>query len=295
MRTNRFLTLIVSFLLLAAIGYTASAAVPEFGTDNSASSGVYGSSYTFNITITDDTDPYDNLTVYVNWTHDGTTTNDTMTGHSGDYFTKTITLGSNITNMTYRFDANDTTPDFNSSSTGNVIINKTTALKDGSNFIALFDDINASALNSSLTNCDAITYFNTTNEQYNASFISGFSDTEDPENYEFYTGNHVIIDASAAENYVQNGSGITIDANISLIEGENWVGRLDNTVNASTVNTSLTNCDEIYFYNATAQTFSDSFIADFSEVGDPENFDITAGMAACISMSGAETLEIYGW
>jgi hypothetical protein len=80
---------------------------PEF-TDNSPAQGYTGDSYTFNVTVTDNTDSANNLTVYVDWTHGGSSDNNTMNNMGSNFFEKTITLDLNsINDLSYNFYAND--------------------------------------------------------------------------------------------------------------------------------------------------------------------------------------------
>jgi len=80
---------------------------PEF-TDNSPAQGYTGDSYTFNVTVTDNTDSASNLTVYVDWTHGGSSDNNTMTHMGSNFFEKTITLNlTSISDLSYNFYAND--------------------------------------------------------------------------------------------------------------------------------------------------------------------------------------------
>jgi len=78
-------------------------------TDNSPSTGTTGDTYTFNVSVTDNVDAAEELTVKVDWSHGGQGSNQTMTLVGGNYFEKTVTLdSSSISAMTYTIYANDT-------------------------------------------------------------------------------------------------------------------------------------------------------------------------------------------
>ena len=78
-------------------------------TDNSPSTGTTGDSYTFNVSVTDNVDAAEELTVKVDWSHGGESGNESMTNVGGNYFEKTVTLDTDtISDMTYTIYANDT-------------------------------------------------------------------------------------------------------------------------------------------------------------------------------------------
>lgn len=77
--------------------------------DNSPASGTTGDVYTFNVSVTDNVDTDDELTVKVDWSHGSLGGNESMTNVGGNYFEKTVTLDQNsISSMTYVIYANDT-------------------------------------------------------------------------------------------------------------------------------------------------------------------------------------------
>jgi len=84
------------------------ATVPEI-TDNSPATGTTGDSYTFNVSVTDNVDTAEELTVKVDWSHGSEGSNESMTHVGGNYFEKTVTLDTDTTaDMTYTIYANDT-------------------------------------------------------------------------------------------------------------------------------------------------------------------------------------------
>ena len=84
------------------------ATAPEI-TDNNPAAGTTGDSYTFNVSVTDNVDTAEELTVKVDWSHGSEGGNESMIHAGGNYFEKTITLDTNtISDMTYTIYANDT-------------------------------------------------------------------------------------------------------------------------------------------------------------------------------------------
>ena len=84
------------------------ATAPEI-TDNSPATGTTGDSYTFNVSVTDNIDTVEELTVKVDWSHGSEGSNESMTHVGGNYFEKTVTLDTDtIADMTYTIYANDT-------------------------------------------------------------------------------------------------------------------------------------------------------------------------------------------
>jgi hypothetical protein len=76
--------------------------------NHSPGTGETGDSYTFNVTVTDDTTPANNLLVKVNWVHGGSSGNDTMMHTTGNTFTKTVTLNNyTVSDLTYHIYAKD--------------------------------------------------------------------------------------------------------------------------------------------------------------------------------------------
>jgi hypothetical protein len=73
-------------------------------TDQSPSVGYTGDSFVFNISISDDRDDSENLSVFVDWVHGGNSANDSMVYMGGSYFEKTITLDTDrVTDLSYQF------------------------------------------------------------------------------------------------------------------------------------------------------------------------------------------------
>jgi len=98
------------------------ATIPEFN-DTSPSMGYTGDTYTFNVSVTDNVDAADEISVKVNWIHGSLGYNESMNNVGGDYFEKTIDLDSyNISNMTYIIYAEDTCNNSNTTSAVSVII-----------------------------------------------------------------------------------------------------------------------------------------------------------------------------
>ena len=84
------------------------ATAPEI-TDNSPATGTTGDSYTFNVSVTDNVDTVEELTVKVDWSHGSEGSNESMIHVGGNYFEKTVTLDTDtIADMTYTIYANDT-------------------------------------------------------------------------------------------------------------------------------------------------------------------------------------------
>ncbi|UCD13474.1 MAG: hypothetical protein JSW60_07945 [Thermoplasmatales archaeon] len=77
--------------------------------DNSPATGTTGDAYTFNVSVTDNVDGADELTVKVDWSHGSQGANESMMYVGGSYFERTVILDQNsISNMTYTIYANDT-------------------------------------------------------------------------------------------------------------------------------------------------------------------------------------------
>ena len=85
---------------------------PEIS-DGSPESGTTGDFFLFNVSVTDDVDSASELTVKVNWSHNGTSSNDTMNNVGGNYFEKQISLGHSVSDLTYHIYVNDTYPNSN--------------------------------------------------------------------------------------------------------------------------------------------------------------------------------------
>jgi len=84
--------------------------------------GTTGDPFYFNVSVLDYVDDSVNLTVNVSWAHNGTSGNESLSNTFGDYFTSSITLGHNITNMIYTIWINDSSGNFNSSGPHNVTV-----------------------------------------------------------------------------------------------------------------------------------------------------------------------------
>ena len=98
------------------------ATAPEFN-DNSPATGTTGDSYTFNVSVTDNVDTADELTVKVDWSHGGQGGNESMTHVGGNYFEKTVTLDQNsISDMTYTIYARDTYGNSNTTTLASVTV-----------------------------------------------------------------------------------------------------------------------------------------------------------------------------
>jgi len=95
---------------------------PEFN-DISPSQGYTGDSFTFSVDVTDNVDSADNLSVYVDWSHGGSSSNDSMSNSGGNNFEKTITLDQNsISDLSYDFYAQDSYGNGNSTSISTVTV-----------------------------------------------------------------------------------------------------------------------------------------------------------------------------
>jgi len=81
--------------------------------DNSPAAGTTGDFFLFNASVSDDVDSASALTVKVNWSHNGTSSNDTMAHVGGNYFEKQISLGHSVSDLTYHIYVNDTYPNSN--------------------------------------------------------------------------------------------------------------------------------------------------------------------------------------
>lgn len=76
--------------------------------DNSGSTGTTGDSFTVNVSVTDSVDDSADIITKVDWSHDGSSANDSMIYMGGSYFEKTITLDQSTSDMTYAIYAEDT-------------------------------------------------------------------------------------------------------------------------------------------------------------------------------------------
>jgi hypothetical protein len=82
--------------------------IPPVIVDNSPSQGYTGDSYTFNVSVTDNSNDTDDLIVKVDWSHGGDGGNETMINVGGDYFEKTVMLNLySVLDMSYTFYAVD--------------------------------------------------------------------------------------------------------------------------------------------------------------------------------------------
>jgi len=81
--------------------------------DNSPATGTTGDFFLFNVSVTDDVDSAPALTVKVNWTHDPSSSNDSMEYQGGTYFEKQITLDNSVSDLAYHIYVNDTVPNAN--------------------------------------------------------------------------------------------------------------------------------------------------------------------------------------
>ena len=75
---------------------------PEF-VDNSPIIGTTGDTYTFNVSVTDNIDNADELTVKVNWSHESLGGNESMIHVGGNYFEKTVILDTSAILMLFEF------------------------------------------------------------------------------------------------------------------------------------------------------------------------------------------------
>lgn len=76
--------------------------------DNSLGTGTTGDNFIFNVSITDSVDESSSLTAFVDWSHDTSSSNDSLVFMGGSYFEKTITLDHSISSMSYSIYAEDT-------------------------------------------------------------------------------------------------------------------------------------------------------------------------------------------
>ncbi len=91
--------------------------------DQSQSSGTTGDSFVFNVSVSDNVDDADELSVYVDWDHDSLGSNNSMSYAGGSYFTKTVTLDSDSTSaMTYKIYIADTYGNSRTSSLSSVSV-----------------------------------------------------------------------------------------------------------------------------------------------------------------------------
>ena len=80
---------------------------PTFVSDGSDGSGTTADSFSFSIDASDNIQAESELTCYVNWSHDTTSSNDSMS-YVGGHWTKDITLDDSVSDLTYTFWINDT-------------------------------------------------------------------------------------------------------------------------------------------------------------------------------------------
>ncbi len=98
-------------------------ATPPEIVDNSPASGTTGDTYTFNVSVTDNVDTADELTVKVDWSHGSQGGNESMMHVGGNYFEKTVTLDQNSTSsMAYVLYANDTYGNANTTTQASVTV-----------------------------------------------------------------------------------------------------------------------------------------------------------------------------
>ena len=155
---------------------------PTLVSDDSLA-GTTGDSYNFSLNVTDNIQSQSELTCYVNWSHDTSSSNDSMSYSAGDdCWYKVITLDHSITNLSYTFWVNDTAGNMLSvSDEQNVTDNDApTLVDDGSdtsattgdtfNFVVdLADNIDAeSAL--------SVVYVNYTHDSWSANLSMSYSD-----------------------------------------------------------------------------------------------------------------------
>ena len=76
--------------------------------DNSASSGTTGDSYLFNVSVTDSVDDSSDIITKVDWSHGGSSGNESMVYAGGSYFEKTISLEDSTSSMSYTIYVEDT-------------------------------------------------------------------------------------------------------------------------------------------------------------------------------------------
>ena len=93
--------------------------------DNSPDSGTTGDSFVFNVSVIDDHDAAENLNVYVNWSHEYNSGNNTMTHVGNNYFTYETTLDQSVSDISYSYWVEDSHQNTNVSTvyTANVIDN----------------------------------------------------------------------------------------------------------------------------------------------------------------------------
>lgn len=76
-------------------------------TDNSPSMGSTGDSFTFNVSVSDGVDESEDIVTKVDWSHDGSSGNESMVFTGDSYFEKTVTLDASTSDMTYTIYAED--------------------------------------------------------------------------------------------------------------------------------------------------------------------------------------------
>jgi hypothetical protein len=76
--------------------------------DNSPESGTTGDSFTFNVSVSDSVDDSSDISTKVDWSHDGSSGNDSMVFMGGSYFEKTVTLDASTSDLSYTIYAEDT-------------------------------------------------------------------------------------------------------------------------------------------------------------------------------------------
>jgi len=111
---GRFLAIGLFVLVIALLTINLVSADGPQITNNSNNAGTTGDDFIFNVTVVDN-DPPSDLTVKVNWSHDGSPENITLLNTGGDYFEKTITLDDSINPMTFTIWANNKSGNMTSS------------------------------------------------------------------------------------------------------------------------------------------------------------------------------------
>ena len=80
---------------------------PTFVSDGSDATGTTDDTFSFSIDVSDNVQAESELTCYVDWSHDGSSSNDSMS-YSGGHWIKDISLDDSISDLTYTFWINDT-------------------------------------------------------------------------------------------------------------------------------------------------------------------------------------------
>jgi hypothetical protein len=285
---------------LFEIFQTTSSAEPQFGSVNTPD-GTTGDSLIFNVSVTDDNDTYSELTVRVNWSHNGTNSNDTMTGHADNTFTRTVTVGHNISNISFFFYANDTDANLNQTSvfwrnvTDNdvpiaVCSNLSYQLED----IDIIFNASSSADNIGIHSYkwdwdnDSVYENTTTNATINYTYA-------DPANYTAV----LWVNDSADNNDTCNVT-VHVQYNISwnLLYNESAGGGLNffgimNETNASAIASALgDNCSQVLRWNPTIQSWV-AYIPDVSTLD--MSFSLQSGDAVSVEIDSNRTYYIKGY